>query len=60
MEVGGNISNLGMVGMKIGQKSQQTQAQVVTDAMQNTKELVQSGAQQGGGSSGAHKIDIKA
>jgi hypothetical protein len=55
MEVGGNISTLGMVGQKIGKKSQETQAQVVTDAMQNAKQLVQ-----GGGSGGAHKIDIKA
>ena len=60
MEVGGNISNLGMVGHKIAQKSQQTQAQVVTDAMQQTKELAQSASQGSGGSSGNHKIDIKA
>ena len=58
MEVGQYPSPLGVVGLKIGQKSQQTQAQVVTDAMQNTKELVQSSAQSGGNS--GHKIDIKA
>ena len=55
------MSSLGMVGMKIGQKSQQTQAQVVTDAMQNTKQQMQSCAQaSGGGAGSSHKVDIKA
>jgi hypothetical protein len=45
MEVGQYPSTLGVAGQKIGQKSKQTQAQVVTDAMQSTKELVQNSAQ---------------
>ena len=59
MEVGQYPSTLGVVGQKIGQKSQQTQAQVVTDAMQNSKELVQNAAQSGG-NGGKHLVNIKA
>jgi hypothetical protein len=52
MEVGQYPSTLGVAGQKIGQKSKQTQAQVVTDAMQSTKELVQNSAQSGGNGGG--------
>ena len=60
MEVGQYPSTLGVVGQKIGQKSQQTQAQVVTDAMQNTKQLVQNSAQSTGNGGGGHMVNIKA
>jgi hypothetical protein len=59
MEVGQSTSSLGMIGLKIGQKSQQTQAQVVTDAMQSTKQLVQNPAQSAG-NGGGHTVNIKA
>ncbi|EWY40147.1 hypothetical protein N825_03600 [Skermanella stibiiresistens SB22] len=58
MEVGQYPTQLGVVGMKIAKKSQETQAQVVTQAMQNTKELVQSSAQSSGGA--GKMLNIKA
>ena len=59
MEVGQYPSTLGVAGLKIGQKSQQTQAQVVTDALQSTKQLVQNSAQSGGGNGNGHLVNIK-
>ena len=40
----GEVTSLGIVGLKAAQKSQATQAQVVLQAAENTKQLAQSAA----------------
>jgi hypothetical protein len=45
----GDVTGLGIVGLKIAQKSQATQAQVVLQAAENTKQLAQSAPSNGRG-----------
>ena len=45
----GELTSLGMIGLKAAQKSQATQAQVVLQAAENTKELAQSAPTNGRG-----------
>ncbi len=48
----GDVTSLGVVGLKAAQKSAATQAQVVLQAAENTKEIAQSA----GSSNGRGKI----
>ena len=45
----GELTSLGIIGLKAAQKSQATQAQVVTQALENTKQIAQSAPSNGRG-----------
>jgi len=45
----GELTSLGIIGLKAAQKSQATQAQVVAQALENTKQIAQSAPSNGRG-----------